>query len=73
VTTIYHPLSCDCLIEVENAKYIKRCNLHVRSPNVRICYNHNLAFSNKSTDEKINRANLIAEKKRIRQLPRTIV
>ena len=70
MTTIYHPRSCDCQVAVERAEYIERCNLHVRSNDVRDCYDHNLDFSNRSPNANTNTVNLRVEKARIRLLPR---
>jgi len=66
--TQYHPESCDCIVEVESNTYLKRCNLHVRSATVKICYAHNLSFTNRQTDRDDNFVRAKTERERIRRL-----
>jgi len=68
--TTYHPISCDCIVQVEKAVYEKRCNLHKSERDVKVCYAHNLSFTNKASDRtdipEHKRAR--TEKERIRNL-----
>ena len=61
--TTYKPISCDCLINVEAKHYIKRCNIHKTTRDVKDCYSHNLRFTDTG-----NHTRARTEKERIRNL-----
>ena len=68
--TTYHPISCDCIVDVEQEKFNKRCNIQLTTIDVKDCYSHNLSFTGKATDRTSNPTHKRAktERERIRRL-----